>query len=100
MRRNLFIATGVLLVAACQSTVEPRSTDFTAQPPPTAMPAPAQDTQAEMPSTEAPAAGQEAEAPPEPAAPVAVRQGLVATNPATVDLAGGSPKLVEFFAFW
>lgn len=37
---------------------------------------------------------------PESAAPVVVRQGLAATNPATVNLSNGSPTLVEFFAFW
>ena len=36
----------------------------------------------------------------EPAAPAVVREGLAATNPATVNLANGTPTLVEFFAFW
>lgn len=37
-----------------------------------------------------------------PAAPtlVPVKSDLEATDPATVDLASGSPLLVEFFAFW
>jgi len=37
-----------------------------------------------------------------PAAPtlVPVNSDLEATDPATVDLASGSPLLVEFFAFW
>ncbi|HLB65054.1 MAG TPA: hypothetical protein VJJ46_09440 [Anaerolineales bacterium] len=28
------------------------------------------------------------------------RRGLEATDPSTVSLGGGSPTLVEFFAFW
>lgn len=28
------------------------------------------------------------------------KAGLVATDPTTVNLASGEPKLVEFFAFW
>lgn len=37
---------------------------------------------------------------PEPAAPIEVRTGLAATDPNSVDLASGTPTLVEFFAFW
>jgi hypothetical protein len=32
--------------------------------------------------------------------PAQVRTALAATDPATVDLNSGTPKLVEFFAFW
>jgi hypothetical protein len=45
---------------------------------------------------------QESPAPVElvPAAPVEPRGGLAATNPATLNLANGTPTFVEFFAFW
>jgi hypothetical protein len=65
------------------------------------------DQEAEAPA--ALAADQGAEAPPVPVAepetedpptPLVVRQGLAATNPASVDLANGTPTFVEFFAYW
>ncbi|OGO65561.1 MAG: hypothetical protein A2Z45_10390 [Chloroflexi bacterium RBG_19FT_COMBO_55_16] len=39
---------------------------------------------------------------PEPGAgsPPPVKEGLEASDPATVQLASGKPQLVEFFAFW
>ena len=37
---------------------------------------------------------------PEEAAPPPVREGLEATDPASVQLASGKVQLVEFFAFW
>lgn len=95
---RLITLTGVFMMAAaaCQS----------APPPPVVEVAPAV-----LPATEAPAFPQESEqqapssepvvpAEQEPTAPVAVREGLAATDPATVNLANGTPTLVEFFAFW
>ncbi len=85
----------MLLAAACQSAPQP-----TAQ-----VAAPAQSaaeaTTVPIEST-APASSSEPVAPveQEPAPPVAVREGLAATDPATVNLGNGTPTLVEFFAFW
>ena len=36
----------------------------------------------------------------ESSSPSVPRQGLEATDPATVVLASGQPQIVEFFAFW
>jgi len=36
----------------------------------------------------------------ESSSPPVPRQGLEATDPATVVLASGQPQIVEFFAFW
>lgn len=49
-----------------------------------------------------PAAGAEIEPYPSPeeVVPPPVKTALVATDPATVDLAKGKPQLLEFFAFW
>ena len=85
----------MLLTAACQSS-----------PPPTVQvgaPAqPAAEATAPPLESEAPAPTSEPVAPlePEPAPPVEVREALAATDPATVNLANGTPTLVEFFAFW
>ena len=52
------------------------------------------------PVVEAPEATVAVEPTAEVAPPVEVRQELAATDPATVNLANGSPTFVEFFAFW
>lgn len=85
----------MLLAAACQTAAQP-----TAQ---VAAPAqPAVEATALPIETTSPPANSEPVAPveQEPAPPVAVREGLAATDPATVNLANGTPTLVEFFAFW
>ena len=109
MRTYRLIASGVavaLLAAACQSAAPPPVQDVPAQ----------SDTAELQPSAGAP---ESAQAPPTeapepqssltmPAVPVEVEipgrvgasQGLAATDPATVNLANGSPTFVEFFAFW
>ncbi len=82
----------MLLAAACQSA--PQTT--------VQVPAPAQS------AAEATALPLESDAPAptpapveqESAPPVEVREGLAATDPATANLANGTPTLVEFFAFW
>jgi hypothetical protein len=43
---------------------------------------------------------EEAAAAVEESAPKVPREGLEATNPASVVLASGQPQIVEFFAFW
>ena len=88
-----------LLAAACQ-TAPPSAVqvDLPAQPAtePATFPqeseAPAPTSEPISPAEQVPAAPVEA--------PVKVREGLAATNPATVNLANGTPTFVEFFAFW
>ena len=85
----------MLLSAACQSAPQP-----TAQ---VAAPAQSAAEATALPlESEAPAPTSETVAPveQEPAPPVEVREALAATDPATVNLANGTPTLVEFFAFW
>ena len=84
-----------LVAAACQSAPQP-----SAQVAAPAQPA-AEATALPM-ETAAPASTTEPVAPveQEPAPPIAVREGLAATDPATVNLANGTLTLVEFFAFW
>jgi len=84
-----------LLAAACQSA--PQTTAQVLPPAP-----PASETSALPVESDAPAPDSEQAAPveQEPAPPFEVRQGLAATDPATVNLASGTPTLVEFFAFW
>ncbi|MGD8633869.1 MAG: hypothetical protein PVF85_09890 [Anaerolineales bacterium] len=91
MKARLPILTLILgllvFVGACSSAPE-------AAPTPTAEPVP---TQAQATQTPVPTPSEEevlTDAKPTP------KQGLVATDPTTVDLASGGPKLVEFFAFW
>ena len=85
----------MLLAAACQSAPQP-----TAQV--AALAQSAVEATAIPIATAAPASNSEPVAPveQEPAPPVTVREGLAATDPATVNLANGTPTLVEFFAFW
>jgi len=85
----------MLLAAACQSAPQP-----TAQV--AALAQSAVEATAIPIETAAPASNSEPVAPveQEPAPPVTVREGLAATDPATVNLANGTPTLVEFFAFW
>ena len=84
-----------LLAAACQSAP---STEVQIAPPvvpPTEVVELAQVGEAPSPTSEPIAPAEQ-----EPEAPAVVRQGLAATNPANVNLANGTPTLVEFFAFW
>ncbi len=106
MRKYRLIALGVaiaLLAAACQSAAPPTvgsglvQSDAADLQPPTTAPEPVQEATAQTPPTGAP---EESEAQAPTSDPIAVRQGLAATDPATVDLASGSPTFVEFFAFW
>lgn len=93
-------AVGWILLAACQAG----QTADVAEP---ALPAPRQPTVASDDAlaqvaepTDQPVPESPDLAAPEPAAPIQVRTGLAATDPSTVDLASGTPTLVEFFAFW
>ncbi len=82
-----------LLAAACQSSAE--QVVPPAQPAatfPQESEAPALPSEPVSPAEQVPAAPVEA--------PVKVRGGLAATDPATVNLANGTPTVVEFFAFW
>jgi hypothetical protein len=91
----VIVGTLALVAAACQSA--PPSVvqvDLPAQPA-TEAPIFPQESEAQAPTSEPIAPVEQ-----EPAPPVEVRQGLAATNPATVNLANGTPTLVEFFAFW
>ena len=100
MRVHRYLAAGIffaLLIAACQSSPAPTTQAEVAQP---------ESAVQQLPS-EAPANEPQLAAPPveeEPtkadAEPVEVRQDLAATDPATVNLASGTPTFVEFFAFW
>jgi hypothetical protein len=92
-----------LLAAACQSA--PSSAEQVVQLAQPAAEAPAipQESEAQAPTSEPISPAEQVPTAPveqEPAAPVVVRQGLAATAPATVNLANGTPTLVEFFAFW
>lgn len=83
----------LVLVTACSSAPAEDAS-------PTPEPAPV-----EQQATQAPAATQALEEATAEDAPVVdvrptPKQGLVATDPTTVELASGGPKLVEFFAFW
>ena len=109
MRKYRLIALGVavtLLAAACQSAPPPTAGAGLAQSdaadlqPLTAAPESAQEAAAQAPPTGAPEESEAQSPTVELTTPVEVRQGLAATDPATVDLASGSPTLVEFFAFW
>ncbi len=85
-----------LLIAACQSQSSPepvvsQQTESSGEGSQPTMAA-AEDQAADAAST-----SQDAQAPP---TEVPVRQGLAATDPASVNLANGSPTFVEFFAFW
>ena len=85
-----------LLTAACQSSAE--------QVVPPAQPATEvaifpQESEAPAPTSEPISPAEQVPAAPVEA-PVKVREELAATNPATVNLANGTPTLVEFFAFW
>lgn len=89
----------MLLAAACQSAPQPTTqvaapaqsaAEATALPIETAAPAPDSE----------PVAPVEQEPAPTIEAPFKVRGNLAATDPATVNLANGTPTLVEFFAFW
>ena len=85
----------MLLASACQSAPQPMVQ--------VAAPAQSAAEATALPiETAAPAFNSEPVAPveKEPAPPVAVREGLAATDPATVNLENGTPTLVEFFAFW
>ncbi|MGD8731858.1 MAG: hypothetical protein PVH92_08260 [Anaerolineales bacterium] len=85
----------LMILGACSTTPEIVAT-------PTATPEPveqqAEEPTAVEPEEEAPAVDQEAD--PQVEVKPTPRQGLVATDPTTVDLASGEPLLVEFFAFW
>jgi hypothetical protein len=82
----------MLLSAACQSAPQP--TAQVAAPAQSAAEATALSPEGDAaPPTVAPVAQ-------EPVPPVEVRKALAATDPATVNLANGTPTLVEFFAFW
>jgi hypothetical protein len=92
MMKNLsVIPIAWILLAACQSS-----------PIPAEGPAPTVAAIAEgaAPETQAPVAEVQHTQTAESAGPTTVRTELAATDPATVDLASGKPKLVEFFAFW
>ncbi|MCH7609810.1 MAG: hypothetical protein IIA51_03770 [Chloroflexi bacterium] len=106
------IATGMavgLLAAACQpdpqpdTQIIPAPTDAPERKPPTEAPLATTQSQPQVSASEPVVAeGAQTQVPTsEPsAAPVTVRRDLAATDPATVDLANGTPSLVEFFAFW
>jgi len=107
-----WIVTGLAvgtLATACQSApppptpINPTQTSAAISEPPTQAPLAAPVDQTQVPASEPAVAGQTQLQVPtsEPvAAPVEVRRELAATDPATVDLANGTPSLVEFFAFW
>jgi hypothetical protein len=84
-----------LLAVACQSA--PPSAEQVVQPTQPAIEAATfpQENQSSAPTSE-PIVPVDLE----PGPLVVVRTGLAATNPANVNLATGTPKLVEFFAFW
>ena len=84
-----------LLAAACQSAP---ATAVQVAPPDVPATQAVEVTRQE--GAPAPISEQGAPVEQEPAAPVVVRQGLAATNPTDVNLANGTPTLVEFFAFW
>ena len=106
------IATGLavgLLAAACQpdprpdTQIIPAPTGALELEPPTEAPLATTQSQPQVSASE-PVVAEEAQ-PQNPtsdpsAAPVEVRRELAATDPAAVDLANGTPSLVEFFAFW
>ncbi len=85
-----------LLAVACQSSEEqvvpPAQPATEAATFPQESEAPAPTSEPISPAEQVPAAPVEA--------PVKVREGLAATDPATVNLANGTPTFVEFFAFW
>ncbi len=107
-----WIGTGfavAILAVACQSAppppaqIIPTQTAAPISEPPTQAPLASPQGQPQVPASEPVIAGEPQPQVPttEPAAaPVEVRRELAATDPATVDLANGTPSLVEFFAFW
>lgn len=98
INKPLQAAVLVIMLAAAACSPAPESA-------PTATPlsAPAEEqaaaTQVPTPTEEAAQALEPDEEAQEAVRPTP-KQGLVATDPTTVDLASGGPKLVEFFAFW
>ena len=84
-----------LFAAACQS-----APPFDVQVVLPAQPADEAATFPQESEAQAPASEPIAPVEQEQAAPIVVREGLAATNPANVNLANGTPTLVEFFAFW
>ena len=88
-----------LLASACQSAPPPSAVIAPTDQSPTEAPAFPQESEAQAPTSE-PIAPAEQEPAALVEAPVKVRGGLAATNPATVNLANGTPTFVEFFAFW
>jgi hypothetical protein len=95
-----------LLAAACQpgGALPATDTPISQEPAPatTASTEPAATgTEASPSETAVPPAEEPVEATSAPADPTpTLRQGLQATDPTTVELGGGAPTLVEFFAFW
>ncbi len=99
---RLIALTGVFMTAAaaCQSAPPPSAVEVA----PTVLPATEAPAFPQEREEQAPTSAPIAPAEQEPAvpveAPVKVRGGLAATDPPTVNLANGTPTLVEFFAFW
>ena len=102
MKRIYLIALWVALMLAVSACASATPAPVQATPDQAVeqdQPEPTQAAEPE-PVVEAPEATTVVEPTAEPAPPVEIRQELAATDPATVNLASGTPTFVEFFAFW
>lgn len=101
--RLMLLLAALWLLVACQSAAPEQVASPILQ-----QPAPANTSSAIQPSapTAEPLTGVQTEVPaaiapsPGPTATIYTGPELHASDPSTVNLASGNPKLVEFFAFW
>lgn len=99
---TLGLLTAILLAACTPSAAPPAPTEVVEEAPASSGIEVEAPTEAEPTTAPAAVVAEATESPTEEPLPVATSRGdsLIATDPATVNLASGEPQLVEFFAFW